>query len=757
MNFIDKILNQIGLSRKGLQQVRLSEAYGGSDLFGTWRTGKKMKADQAMRVNTGWVYACVRAIAEAVAHIPFKLYEIDSEGNREEIFDHELLDMLNAANPYMTGFELKYMTAAHMQLAGNSYWLLDGVKNDSSQPIAIYPLNPKFIKVLSAPAPEFVTGYEYKVGNTTKIYKPYEVLHLRIPDPNDPYEGIGTVQAIDQWIEADNYATEVNKKFFENGARLSGLITSENEITTEQVEYLRKSFESIYKGVENAYKVGALPYGLKYEELGQTPKDMDFANLATEMRDRILAGFRVPKTILGVAESETNRATAETANYVFAARTVKPAMQLIVEYLNEFLVPRYGENLELSFEDPVPENRTERIQEMQAALGQQAAISVNEAREAYFGLAPITDGDAVRGNFSLQPIGIPEKSMNRPTSKSKVFKPRYIKSAKKRKEIVADLASKATEILKNIEIKTEEVKKKDITQLSHEEYGLIYKAFNARATRYENAEREAIKKINDGQKKEVIGNLPNLIKSKINKADTLELFNKDAWVMATVNASLPIMSDLYKTESAEAYKLIGLTPAETLTPEVLKALKHSMELMSESYHSTTIDLLTEKIKQALSSGLSIDQLKDLVSQVYEFSDEVRAQAVARTETFRIGNDATRQSWKDSGVVRSVKWYTAEDEEVCEYCGPMDGTVVAVEENFFDKGDSVGGSDGGNLDLSYSNVENPPLHVNCRCYIRPEEISLEGKMQEEPEPPKVEEDPDLSEDQVKEIETIINEE
>jgi hypothetical protein len=61
-----------------------------------------------------------------------------------------------------------------------------------------------------------------------------------------------------------------------------------------------------------------------------THKDMDFSNLADATRDRILAGFRVSKTILSTAESDTNRATAETADYVFSKRTIKPKMELIV-------------------------------------------------------------------------------------------------------------------------------------------------------------------------------------------------------------------------------------------------------------------------------------------------------------------------------------------------------------------------------------------------------------------------------------------
>ncbi len=120
---------------------------------------------------------------------------------------------------------------------------------------------------------------------------------------------------------------------------------------------------------------------------------MDFANLQQVMRDKILAGFRVPKTILGGSESETNRATAETANYVFAARTIKPKMEMIAQQLNEFLVPRYGDNLYLDFVDPVPEDKAQKVEEMKAATANQAVISINEAREEYFGLDGVENGE----------------------------------------------------------------------------------------------------------------------------------------------------------------------------------------------------------------------------------------------------------------------------------------------------------------------------------------------------------------------------
>lgn len=52
------------------------------------------------------------------------------------------MTLLEGVNETMTGIELKYVTMAHLELTGNCYWLLDGVKNDTDQPRAIYLLNP---------------------------------------------------------------------------------------------------------------------------------------------------------------------------------------------------------------------------------------------------------------------------------------------------------------------------------------------------------------------------------------------------------------------------------------------------------------------------------------------------------------------------------------------------------------------------------------------------------------------------------------
>src|SRR5437870_42099 len=76
---------------------------------------KSVDAAKAMASFTGWTYAAVHAIAREVSSIQLRLYKIDGK-DHAELDDHPLLTLLDGVNDQMTGIELKYVTAAHLEL-----------------------------------------------------------------------------------------------------------------------------------------------------------------------------------------------------------------------------------------------------------------------------------------------------------------------------------------------------------------------------------------------------------------------------------------------------------------------------------------------------------------------------------------------------------------------------------------------------------------------------------------------------------------
>lgn len=709
----------------------LSTGASGGDPFAIWsRSGsKKISTARAMAQYKNWVYAAAKSIADEIAATELRLFKINNDNTSEEIMEHEILDILAAPNRHMTGAKLRFLTATHLELTGNAYWHLLDVKSETGKPTGINILIPKDVEIIRGDYPELIKGYKFRDGNNkTHILQPFEVLHFDYPDPNDPIEGIGTVQAIWDWLESDELAQEFNKKFFENGARLSGLIEHPSAFNKDQLEFIKKSFEQIYSGIQNAYRTAVLPTGAKFQQVSATPKEMDFQEGGKNNRDKILGGFRTPKTAIGLTE-DVNRANAEATDYVFASRNIKPKRDIIVSVISEFLVPRYGEKLWLDHKNTIPEDKEAKVKEMTAATGGQPIMSVNEARQNYFGLGGIENGDAVRGALMNTPIGEPVKTASAPKVKSVIS--RYARNQKHRTKMGKEIADILAKEIADFQVQQKEITakaRKDISALKDDEYEILYKTFASRVDPYQKKLADSMREANEDIRDEVIGNVGKLLK-KSKGIDIDALFDKQKAVSSITDLASPILSDLYTTEAAAAAALIGIEGFEVLSDVVVAAIERGVGLLSASYTDSMRELLKAKLTETMAEGPDLDVLKKRVNEIFDFQNEIRAEQVAITETFRIGNEATVEAWKETGVVKTKKWYTAEDERVCESCGPMHGVIVDIEENFFEKGDTTETGQ----EISYDDVGFPPLHVACRCYVRPEDISIDGKAVKKEQP------------------------
>lgn len=694
-------------------------------------SGSSVDASKALESNHGWVYSAIKAIADEMANTEFRVYKTGKDGEHEEVMEHDLIDFLDAVNDFQTGPEFKHLMTGHLETTGNAYILLLGknglpVKTFEETPQSMHLLDPSRVKIMldKTTYPFKITSYQFVIESRTFTYLPEQIVHIKWPDPANQYQGIGTVQGVAEWIDNDNNSTEFIRQFFLNGAQI-GKIFETDMTSEEQLQELKDSYDEQHASVKNAWKALFLPKGVKKPTDDSKFGDIGFANISDSNRDKILAGFRVSKTILGTAESDTNRATAETADYVFAKRTIRPKMQLICSYLNEFLVPRFGDDIFLTFVDPVPEDKQFRSNEMKNATGGVPVITVDEARQEFLGLGPIEGGDKLLVPTNYTATG--ETPMELPTDGAKKVKPStvklgYVPASRKRK----------TQFARNAEIRKEtskslaeaiasiiSVQKKSIKDITDEEYeNVILKDKRDRIHGYSEKMQAALRKVNDEQKKEVLANLENATKS-VKAVDPKKFFNLDKWINITVEALKPIADEMFAKEADHALQLIDKPGLDIEnTPSAKRALQHAMDLMSQSYNQNTVDLLEAKLNEGLSQGYSVDKLADLVQDIYAWKDSYAAERVALTESNRITNMAGKIAWKESGVVKQLEWFTSKRDNVCEFCNAQDGEVIDIDDNFYDKGDTVKGEDGGTMEVDYSDIGGPPLHPNCHCGMKP---------------------------------------
>lgn len=364
-------------------------------------------SQKILKANKDWVYRNNDVIAQEVSAIEFELFSIDLAGGEIEfnqIEDHPILDLLDKFNSRTTKSDGLYMTESHKKLTGDAFWLLD--KNgDAVDNIFILPPD-KIELVLADPTEagaDLIQSYKYTDTIDRKmiseVYTPDQIIHFKKPNPDNPFRGYGAVEALADAIDTDNITNETQRNFFEKGAIGNFVLTTEANVTQDQLKRLKSEIQAAYGGAKNAFKAMIFGNGLKPMDIGFSNKDMDFLNLLEWYRDKIMIGFGNTKASIGIID-DVNRASYEGSLNGWLRGTVKPDMTSIVQTINEFLVPLYGDNLILGFKDPITRDVTADAQQA-VQLKNAGIIQVNEAREMV-SLSPIEGGDVFQPQTAPQ-------------------------------------------------------------------------------------------------------------------------------------------------------------------------------------------------------------------------------------------------------------------------------------------------------------------------------------------------------------------
>ena len=369
--------------------------------FGSSMSGKSVTPSSAIQVSA--VYACVRVIAETIASLPLHIYEATDAGSRKAN-EHPLYRLLHdEPNTEMTSFIWREVMLSHLLLWGNSYCQI--LRSGRSKIVGLYPLLPDHMAVDRDSRGKLTYTYTTSEGRTV-LLAPEDVLHI----PGLGFDGVMGYSpialekaAIGLGIAAEEYGS----KFFQNGARPSGILTHPN--TVKDPASLRASWNAAYGGSGNASRVAVLEEGMTFVPLSMPNNEAQFLETRKFQVTEICRIFRVPPHMIGDLERATFR-NIESQNISFAVHTIRPWLVRIEQAINKTLIPenekgRYYAQFNI---DGLMRGDYKSRMEGYAIARQNGWMSANDIR-ALENLNPISEeegGNAYLVNGNMIPISL---------------------------------------------------------------------------------------------------------------------------------------------------------------------------------------------------------------------------------------------------------------------------------------------------------------------------------------------------------------
>lgn len=369
-------------------------------------------ADEGYRKNVV-AYKAVNEVSRGAASVPLGLFRRGRSGDATEITDHPLLTLMARPNPAQAESSFFEAVYGFLMIAGNSY--VERVGPERGRVTELWPKRPDRMKVIAGPD-GLAEGWKFTVGGKSVVFKADpltgqgEILHVKRFHPLDDWYGLSPFDAAAWAVDQHNAAGAHNKALLANGARPTGAVSVEGDpsegggaLTDEQFNRLKAQVDETFAGAANAGRILYLEGGLKWQEMGLSPKDLDFIAGKHVSAREIAIAFGVPPQLLGIPGDSTYSNMRE-ARLSLWEETIIPLVRLMVGELNAWLVPAFGDGLELRpdlDEIPALTLRRERVWEKVQAAD---FLKINEKRAAT-GYEDIEEGDIILQPATMVPLG----------------------------------------------------------------------------------------------------------------------------------------------------------------------------------------------------------------------------------------------------------------------------------------------------------------------------------------------------------------
>ena len=641
--------------------------------------------------------AVVERIASDLANLNGHLYRIAPDGSKTEVMKHPFLDLMEHPNPLyeMTSSAMWRLNEIYLMLVGESFMLVE--RDEYERPVELWNVPPHWVKMTPYLGnPGYLITSPSGLTMTVSVDDMFVMKQL---NPLDPFmRGLGVAESVADEVEIDEYAAKFQKRFFYNDATPPFVFVIPGA-TKEQLDVFTADWEKKHRGVDKSHRMAALGGDVRVEKLGDAH--------GKDMGDAVLEHFGVPREIMGITEN-SNRATADAAQYIYAKNVLTPRISNREQALNMQLLSMFDDDsLVWEFDQVIPYDK--EFDKSRALEGWDAGLLTKNEARGLLDMPGVDGGDVYK------------------TSITDLFLRESDDPAKVSQAILQDGLDATAPVPGEKSLPasvTARLKSEEQAVRKHS------KSFEAAISRHFAEQRSAIQKaLGLSQKAEDTsafdelsqyllpdGTLDMDLWNALEEAEQIRIANSVASGLLDWSAEskklqamfIPLWKEAYEAGVKLAEEYHGIT--NITRPEFVSVVKVNGAKHIVGIEQTTRNSIADIIADGIANGASQAELKKAVYEEMDTSHR-RAKLIARQETMMSLATGQFDMMKAAGA-KTKTWHHRPQKD------PRDGTDGKVDHVSME-GETVP------INETFSNGllfprdpsdDRPEEVINCRCYL-----------------------------------------
>ena len=336
--------------------------------------------EQAAREGYGKnviAYRAVDEVATAISSVPWLAYRKSKARQEMERTEVPMPSLFVRPNPYQSWTDILYGLVSYYLISGNGY--IEAIAPSvSTPPLQLYLHRPDTIRPM--PGEVGLAAYGLVTSSGVKPLWPVNPVDgqsnmrlIKTFHPLEPWVGMSPIEAAALGLDVHNDANIWNANLLRRGASTDLAIVAEQPMPDTSYTRLRDQLEQEASGARNV-KGFTLIDGLgdkyHFEKISFSPRDMSWLEAKNTSAHEValaMGGSTMP-FLLGLSGTMTYSNQKE-ARLAFWLTFVLPLLRKIRDEINVWLMPRFGEGLELDVDldeipalEPQREARWDRIE-----------------------------------------------------------------------------------------------------------------------------------------------------------------------------------------------------------------------------------------------------------------------------------------------------------------------------------------------------------------------------------------------------------